>query len=124
MTKAGTTTESSPPNDARPSPKIPKPTEKALINMEQRKKQEVQARNRASSMRARAKRKYWIQDLQQTANTANEKNAALQQEVEALRREVARLRALLLAHDNCPVTKSLKKRKYNGISFSFLIFFN
>ncbi|XP_012230907.1 cyclic AMP-dependent transcription factor ATF-7 [Linepithema humile] len=81
--------------------------------VDQLKKKDILERNRASSMRARAKRKAWIQDLQRTVTNVNEANAALQMEVKALRVEVAKLKTLLLAHKDCPVTKAMQKG--NGI---------
>lgn len=78
---------------------------------DQLKKKDILERNRASSMRARAKRKAWIQDLQRTVTNVNEANAALQMEVKALRSEVAKLKTLLLAHKDCPVTKAMQKGK-------------
>lgn len=79
--------------------------------VDQLKKKDILERNRASSMRARAKRKAWIQDLQRTVTNVNEANAALQMEVKALRAEVAKLKTLLLAHKDCPVTKAMQKGK-------------
>lgn len=78
---------------------------------DQLKKKDILERNRASSMRARAKRKAWIQDLQRTVTNVNEANAALQMEVKALRSEVAKLKTLLLAHKDCPITKAMQKGK-------------
>lgn len=75
------------------------------------KKNDILERNRASSMRARAKRKAWIQQLERTVTHVNEANAALQMEVKALRAEVAKLKTLLLAHKDCPVTKAMQKGK-------------
>lgn len=77
--------------------------------VDQLKKKDILERNRASSMRARAKRKEWIQELQRTVTNVNEANAALQMEVKTLRKEVTRLKTLLVAHKDCPVTKSLQK---------------
>ncbi|XP_076765470.1 activating transcription factor-2 [Xylocopa sonorina] len=77
------------------------------------KKKDMQERNRASSMRARAKRKAWIQHLERTVTNVNETNVALQMEIKVLRAEVAKLKTLLLAHKDCPVTKALQKE--NGI---------
>ncbi|XP_034938744.1 cyclic AMP-dependent transcription factor ATF-2 [Chelonus insularis] len=79
------------------------------------KKQQILARNRASSMRARAKRKEWINQLQKSVNEANEINTKLHEEVNTLRSEVTRLKTLLLAHKDCPVTKAMEKD--NGILF-------
>ncbi|XP_032688323.1 cyclic AMP-dependent transcription factor ATF-2 isoform X2 [Odontomachus brunneus] len=81
--------------------------------MDQLKKKDILERNRASSMRARAKRKAWIQQLERNVTNVNEVNAALQMEVKALRAEVAKLKTLLLAHKDCPVTKAMQKG--NGI---------
>lgn len=79
--------------------------------MDQLKKKDILERNRASSMRARAKRKAWIQQLERNVTNVNEANAALQMEVKALRAEVAKLKTLLLAHRDCPVTKAMQKGK-------------
>jgi len=79
--------------------------------IDQLKKKDILERNRASSMRARAKRKAWIQDLQRTVTNVNEANAALQMEVKVLRTEIAKLKTLLLAHKDCPVTKAMQKGK-------------
>lgn len=79
--------------------------------IDQLKRKDILERNRASSMRARAKRKEWIQDLQRTVTNVNEANTVLQMEVKTLRKEVARLKALLLAHKDCPVTKAMQKGK-------------
>ncbi|CAK9812457.1 Cyclic AMP-dependent transcription factor ATF-2 [Anthophora plagiata] len=80
---------------------------------DQMKKKEILERNRASSMRARAKRKAWIQQLERTVANVNETNVALQMEIKVLRTEVAKLKTLLLAHKDCPVTKAMQKG--NGI---------
>lgn len=72
------------------------------------KKQSILERNRASSMRARAKRKAWIEELQDSLNFANETNANLQAQVKSLHNQVARLKTLLLAHKDCPVTKAME----------------
>lgn len=76
---------------------------------DQAKKKDILERNRASSMRARAKRKAWIQQLERTVSNVNETNVALQMEIKVLRTEVAKLKALLLAHKDCPITKATQK---------------
>ncbi|XP_033330271.2 activating transcription factor-2 [Megalopta genalis] len=73
------------------------------------KKKEILERNRASSMRARAKRKAWIHQLERTVANVNETNVALQMEIKVLRAEVAKLKTILLAHKDCPVTKAIQK---------------
>lgn len=79
--------------------------------IDQLKKKDILERNRASSMRARAKRKAWIQQLERNVTNVNEVNAALQMEVKALRAEVTKLKTLLLAHKDCPITKAMQKGK-------------
>ncbi|KAH0554164.1 cyclic AMP-dependent transcription factor ATF-2 [Cotesia glomerata] len=76
-----------------------------------RRKQDVQARNRASSMRARAKRKQWINQLQQSLDESNKVNAKLQLEIKNLRLEISNLKTVLLAHKDCSVTKEIAKNK-------------
>ncbi|XP_066594848.1 cyclic AMP-dependent transcription factor ATF-7 isoform X2 [Prorops nasuta] len=84
-----------------------KENQKELVDVN--KKLDILERNRASSMRARAKRKAWIQQLQRTVSNVNEINVVLQTEVKTLRAEVSKLKALLLAHKDCPVTKAMQK---------------
>ncbi|TGZ55188.1 Cyclic AMP-dependent transcription factor ATF-2 [Temnothorax longispinosus] len=86
--------------------------------IDQLKKKDILERNRASSMRARAKRKEWIQELQRTVTNVNETNTALQMEVKTLRKEIARLKTLLLAHKDCSVTKAMQKGETNFIAIS------
>ncbi|KAJ8684474.1 hypothetical protein QAD02_020266 [Eretmocerus hayati] len=76
-------------------------------------KRDILERNRASSMRARAKRKAWIEQLQQSLRTANEMNASLQGQLKNLHAQVARLKTLLLAHKDCPITQAMEKG--NGV---------
>ena len=73
------------------------------------KKKDLLERNRESSKRARAKRKIWIDQLQKSLETANEANIDLQQQVTNLQNQVTKLKALLLAHKDCPVTKAMEK---------------
>lgn len=65
-------------------------------------------------MRSRAKRKAWIQELQQSLKISNETNATLQCQVKSLQAQVAKLKTLLLAHKDCPVTKAME----TGILFN------
>ena len=92
---------------------------------DQLKKKEILERNRASSMRARAKRKAWIQQLERTVANVNETNVALQMEIKVLRTEVAKLKTLLLAHKDCPVTKAMQKGRnnYSKVRFYSLFYF-
>lgn len=87
---------------------------------DQLKKKEILERNRASSMRARAKRKAWIQQLERTVANVNETNVALQMEIKVLRTEVAKLKTLLLAHKDCPITKAMQKGSTNNNNCSFI----
>uniref|UniRef100_A0A674N974 Cyclic AMP-dependent transcription factor ATF-2 n=1 Tax=Takifugu rubripes TaxID=31033 RepID=A0A674N974_TAKRU len=70
-------------------------------------------RNRAAASRCRQKRKVWVQSLEKKAEDLNSMNGQLQSEVTLLRNEVARLKQLLLAHKDCPVTALQKKSGYH-----------
>ncbi|XP_015187435.1 PREDICTED: cyclic AMP-dependent transcription factor ATF-2 [Polistes dominula] len=87
--------------------------ENSKQSIDQHRKKDLLERNRASSMRAREKRKAWVQHLQKTMTKVNETNSILELEVKALRNELTRLKTLLLAHKDCPVTKEMQKG--NGV---------
>lgn len=70
-------------------------------------------RNRAAASRCRQKRKVWVSSLEKKAEDLNSMNGQLQSEVTLLRNEVARLKQLLLAHKDCPVTAMQKKSAYH-----------
>ncbi|KAL8621989.1 hypothetical protein ACOMHN_035517 [Nucella lapillus] len=61
-------------------------------------------RNRAAAARCRHKRKQWIVNLEKKADELQQTNSKLQGEVGLLKGEVAQLKTLLLAHQNCPIT--------------------
>ncbi|XP_014208036.1 cyclic AMP-responsive element-binding protein 5 [Copidosoma floridanum] len=83
--------------------------EKSKIKVDGVKKQAIKERNRASSMRARAKRKVWIEQLQNSLKNANETNANLHAQLKNLHCQIDKLKTLLLAHKDCPVTKAMEK---------------
>ncbi|KAK0085090.1 hypothetical protein PV325_005795 [Microctonus aethiopoides] len=82
---------------------------KNVNNEDVSKKQEILERNRASSMRARAKRKQWIEQLEKTVKNVNTINASLQMEINSLQMEMTKLKTILMAHKDCPVTKAMEK---------------
>ncbi|XP_023319428.1 cyclic AMP-dependent transcription factor ATF-7 [Trichogramma pretiosum] len=79
------------------------------------KKQAILERNRASSMRARAKRKAWIEQLQSSLKKSNEVNASLQAQVKSLQNQVEKLKSLLLAHKDCPLNIVEQEKIVNPI---------
>ncbi|KAI4476417.1 hypothetical protein M0804_013627 [Polistes exclamans] len=113
--KVNTKNEKSPEKITAVRDNISKPSkeENSKQNIDQHKKKDLLERNRASSMRAREKRKAWVQHLQKTMTKVNETNSILESEVKALRNELTRLKTLLLAHKDCPVTKEMQKG--NGV---------
>ncbi|XP_056316189.1 cyclic AMP-dependent transcription factor ATF-7b isoform X2 [Danio aesculapii] len=66
-------------------------------------------RNRAAASRCRQKRKVWVSALEKRAEELANANVSLTGEVSLLRTEVTRLKELLLAHKDCPVTAMQKK---------------
>ncbi|XP_077967104.1 cyclic AMP-dependent transcription factor ATF-7-like isoform X7 [Styela clava] len=62
-------------------------------------------RNRAAASRCRAKKKQWVNGLESKAKELCSSNVNLQNEVANLREEVAKLKQLLLAHRDCPITR-------------------
>lgn len=66
-------------------------------------------RNRAAASRCRQKRKVWVQQLEKKADDLSATNSRLQGDISMLRTEVAQLKALLLAHKDCPVTMQQQK---------------
>ncbi|MCI4374985.1 hypothetical protein PGIGA_G00103790 [Pangasianodon gigas] len=66
-------------------------------------------RNRAAAYRCRQKRKVWVNALEKRAEELATANVTLTNEVSLLRTEVTRLKELLLAHKDCPVTAMQKK---------------
>uniref|UniRef100_A0A8C7HZR3 Cyclic AMP-dependent transcription factor ATF-2 n=1 Tax=Oncorhynchus kisutch TaxID=8019 RepID=A0A8C7HZR3_ONCKI len=78
-------------------------------------------RNRAAASRCRQKRKVWVSSLEKKAEDLNSMNGQLQSEVTLLRNEVARLKQLLLAHKDCPVTAMQKKSAYHSELCSIIL---
>ncbi|KAI7808049.1 putative activating transcription factor 7b, partial [Triplophysa rosa] len=66
-------------------------------------------RNRAAASRCRQKRKVWVSALEKRADELATSNVTLSSEVSLLRTEVTRLKEMLLAHKDCPVTAMQKK---------------
>eukprot|EP00047_Mylnosiga_fluctuans_P002684 m.225507 g.225507 ORF g.225507 m.225507 type:complete len:115 (-) comp11273_c0_seq1:102-446(-) len=52
-------------------------------------------RNRAAATRCREKKKHWMQELQQKANTLSVANTQMQNELAQLRDEIAQMKAIL-----------------------------
>ncbi|XP_062854017.1 cyclic AMP-dependent transcription factor ATF-7b isoform X2 [Trichomycterus rosablanca] len=71
-------------------------------------------RNRAAAYRCRQKRKVWVSALEKRAEELATSNVSLTSEVSLLRGEVTRLKELLLAHKDCPVT-AMQKKAYLGV---------
>lgn len=72
------------------------------------KRQRFLERNRAAASRCRQKRKIWVNQLESKSDDLLQTNNLLLNEINALRSEVAQLKALLLAHKDCPVTVQQK----------------
>ena len=78
---------------------------------------------RAAAFRSRQKRKRWVTNLEAKTNVMNTANKLLQNEVLALRSEVAQLKLQLLAHKDCPVTLAMcQQPSLSGASNNILNF--
>ncbi|XP_074652088.1 cyclic AMP-dependent transcription factor ATF-2-like [Tubulanus polymorphus] len=62
-------------------------------------------RNRAAAARCRHKRKAWITNLEKKSDDLQGFNQGLQAEISVLKSEISQLKAMLLAHKDCPVTR-------------------
>ncbi|XP_038046091.1 cyclic AMP-dependent transcription factor ATF-2-like [Patiria miniata] len=85
---------------------------------EDEKREKFLERNRAAATRCRNKRKMWVNNLEQKADEYKSTNSVLMNEVTKLRDEVASLKQLLLAHNDCPVT--IQQRQTGGNLFAAL----
>ncbi|XP_055068348.2 cyclic AMP-dependent transcription factor ATF-7b isoform X2 [Misgurnus anguillicaudatus] len=101
----------SPCHDLQVSPAPPKGGRRrrgADIEPDERRRRFLE-RNRAAASRCRQKRKVWVSALEKRAEELATSNSTLTNEVSLLRNEVTRLKELLLAHKDCPVTAMQKK---------------
>lgn len=74
-------------------------------------KLDTRARNRAAALRSRAKKKIFIDTLEEKLSNINKENCMLKKVIADLNKEVTRLNTVLLAHQDCPVTQALKMGK-------------
>ncbi|KAK9448333.1 uncharacterized protein V1518DRAFT_418683 [Limtongia smithiae] len=64
-------------------------------------------RNRVAALKCRQRKKQWLQNLQARVEYYTNENDVLSQQVTALREEVVNLKAMLLAHKDCSVSRGL-----------------
>ena len=67
------------------------------------KRQRFLERNRAAASRCRAKKKVWVDSLENKCKEIEMVNQNLSQEVTMLRSEVQQLKSILIAHKDCPL---------------------
>jgi ATF/CREB family transcription factor len=56
-------------------------------------------------LKCRQRKKQWLTSLQAKVDWYTQENAALSSQVEQFKEEIATLKALLLAHKDCPVAR-------------------
>ena len=67
------------------------------------KRQRFLERNRAAASRCRAKKKVWVDNLEDKCKELDMAKQNLSQEVSMLRSEVQQLKSILIAHKDCPL---------------------
>ncbi|KAF9200692.1 hypothetical protein BGZ49_009076 [Haplosporangium sp. Z 27] len=73
---------------------------------EEEKRKNFLERNRQAALKCRQRKKQWLANLQQKVEYLTTDNEHLQNQTSALRDEVIHLKALLLAHKDCPVAQA------------------
>lgn len=87
---------------AQPSKKARQSDENEVVSAEKQRMREV---NRVAALRSRARKKHWIDDLQKKNENLTVSNKALVAENQKLRNEVVAMKAVLLYHKDCSVSK-------------------
>uniref|UniRef100_A0A8C7HZP6 Cyclic AMP-dependent transcription factor ATF-2 n=1 Tax=Oncorhynchus kisutch TaxID=8019 RepID=A0A8C7HZP6_ONCKI len=113
LQQPATSTTETPATKAHPAQHTGGRRRRATSEDPDEKRRKFLERNRAAASRCRQKRKVWVSSLEKKAEDLNSMNGQLQSEVTLLRNEVARLKQLLLAHKDCPVTAMQKKSAYH-----------
>uniref|UniRef100_A0A4W5P3R0 Cyclic AMP-dependent transcription factor ATF-2 n=1 Tax=Hucho hucho TaxID=62062 RepID=A0A4W5P3R0_9TELE len=114
LQQPATSTTEMPASKAHPAQHTGGRRRRATSEDPDEKRRKFLERNRAAASRCRQKRKVWVSSLEKKAEDLNSMNGQLQSEVTLLRNEVARLKQLLLAHKDCPVTAMQKKSAYHS----------
>ncbi|KAG0364542.1 hypothetical protein BC939DRAFT_467243 [Gamsiella multidivaricata] len=73
---------------------------------EEEKRKNFLERNRQAALKCRQRKKQWLANLQQKVEYLTTDNEHLQSQTAALRDEIIHLKALLLAHKDCPVAQA------------------
>ncbi|KAI1314528.1 hypothetical protein EDD11_002044 [Mortierella claussenii] len=73
---------------------------------EEEKRKNFLERNRQAALKCRQRKKQWLANLQQKVEYLTNDNEHLQNQTVALRDEIIHLKALLLAHKDCPVAQA------------------
>ncbi|XP_038862715.1 cyclic AMP-dependent transcription factor ATF-2 isoform X1 [Salvelinus namaycush] len=113
LQQPATSTTETPASKAHPAQHTGGRRRRATSEDPDEKRRKFLERNRAAASRCRQKRKVWVSSLEKKAEDLNSMNGQLQSEVTLLRNEVARLKQLLLAHKDCPVTAMQKKSAFH-----------
>ena len=85
------------------------------------KRQRFLERNRAAASRCRAKKKVWVDSLENKCKELEIINQNLTQEVTMLRSEVQQLKSILIAHKDCPLIVQQSQVSTNSAGMSMVL---
>ncbi|KAJ1980550.1 Transcription factor [Dimargaris xerosporica] len=63
-------------------------------------------RNRIAALKCRQRKKQWLTNLQQSIDMYTVENEKIEKDMQRLREEIINIKALLVAHKNCPVAQA------------------
>lgn len=97
-------------NQAPRAPAPPPPAAPSPADVEIVRRQRFLERNRAAAARCRQRRKHYTETLQTEVNAMKQLASKQSNQIANLRKQIAHLKLLLLAHKDCPVTEEQSRQ--------------